>query len=218
MKKIKKKRIVLFALFFVLFLLIVVLFRSFVSSKEEESTLERTYIFEDLENYSFDEKGNDVFVENSDLGFSFNISKEWNIKESEMAIFSEEYPEKALLFLSPSYKESEYEDFTPQSGCKMYISVCEEENYFNSLSESIKDVVDGYVQDEMFTVVDIGGINSAGYGINSEHPTTRNSVVVPTEGKVYEIGVFFAESDEDFCKKSFNDLLKSISYYKKDEK
>lgn len=221
MKKIKKKQLFVTALVVVALFVLALLFSFFLKGKTEEEygVLEDDYFYENLENYSFSEKENFLLVENSVLGFSFEVPKSWKVEESEIVFFSEENPEKALLFLSPNYKEGEELGyFSPKSGCLISLCVYENKNYYNSLLGSIEDVIKGYVKNNSYSVVSMDNVNGKRRETISGYYSVKGGAVVPFNKKIYEIGFFSTEDDRSFCEESFDNLLKTISFEKKDEK
>jgi hypothetical protein len=187
----KKLKIIL-PLVVIFFILIFLLNSS--PPEKDVINISNDYTFETPENYLIGEMGENKLIQNNNLGFSFYVPKEWEIKGLKEDFVS------GITFLSPDYKEDE--NFFIKDGCKTIVTVYKEEGEYGYLKEEID------FSEETTVFIEINGHMGK---IIGENPHLKN-IKVPLNENIYSFEGYFSENQRDYCKEAYSNLINSISF------
>jgi hypothetical protein len=227
----KNKKLLLLGITLVIAGFFIIIF--FSSGEEEyvELDFREKNTFEDPENYEFQELEETTLVTNENLGFSFEVPKDWSVsayeKDGEEFGYLEDI--KGITFLSPDYQANESDEI--EEGCEIGVIVLsyEQDDSFNNWDQLKKDIL--YYQEnkkdnDWKKFIDINGYYGIGYSLNAtaedwEKEGKKTGEVItqfPSEDKlIYNIGASFPTSNITECQEHFYDLLDSISFTKKND-
>ncbi len=189
------KKVKIIALAFIFFLSLIFL----ISGKPLEReivNISKDYAFEDPENYLFGEKEETIIIQNQNLDFSFEVSKDWTIEGFKENLAS------GIVLLSPDYTEDE--NSFVKEGCKIIVTVYSEKEEYSYLKENIE-----LLEESTSTVK----IDDHFAKITGESLRFKN-IKVPLDNNIYSFEGYFSETKEEYCKKNYNDLINSISFSK----
>jgi hypothetical protein len=188
--------------------------------------------FEDPENYEFEEKGEKMLVKNDNLGFSFEVPKEWEVdyRNEEGEEFGYAEDPKAIIFRSPDYQVGENEEI--KKGCELGFAVLDYGKNNNDLNDLVilEDKIYEYKNNEESRhdwekLVKIGNYYGVGYFFDITPSDWQEKqdfvgnifIEILVEDKIYNIGLIFSTTDAKDCQKEFHNLLNSISFTKNED-
>jgi hypothetical protein len=185
---------------------------------------------EDPENYEFEEKGDVTLVTNDNLGFSFEVPKDWEHEKyyDSYGIDPEDEREnKGLIFFSPDYliDENKRSAIPLAKGCSFNIFVFQEcyedkDGVEFCISDDLKEEIEMIINEEIATdnekVVEVDNHNGHKIRYIQEKSGVENTRI-PIENKIYEIIGYFSGEDIEECQQHYESLLNSISFTKNED-
>jgi hypothetical protein len=203
---------------------------SFFPKEEEyvELDFREKNTFEDPENYEFQELEETTLVTNENLGFSFEVPKDWDLKtiEQEENFGYIETP-KGIVFFSPNYHINENDEL--ETGCEIGFTILdytkdnnEEYNKLDALKEEVQEYKSGEEpRYDHKKLVEINNYYGVGYFFDvmpsdwQENQNTGNIFIEILAGnRIYNVGAIFSPKDAEECQEKFHNLLDSISFTK----
>jgi hypothetical protein len=212
---------------------IIVLF----SGEEDQVVLDlrEKNTFEDPENYEFEEKGEKMLVKNDNLGFSFEVPKDWSVSAYEEDGEEFGYVEdiKGITFFSPDYNlVSEKREEYIEDGCKLGVTIFDygnrndkDYNRLEVLEEEIQEYKNGEEpRYDYVKLVKINNYHGVGYFFDAtpndwqKSQNTGNILIrILVENRIYNIEAIFSPKDTEECQENFHNLLDSISFTKNEQ-
>jgi hypothetical protein len=205
----------------------------FFSSEEEEYVeldFREKNTFEDPENYEFEELEETTLVTNENLGFSFEVPKDWSVSAYEENGEEFGYVEdpKGITFLSSDYQANENDEI--EKGCEILFTIFDytkdnsEINDLIVLEEEIYEYTkEEKTADNLKKMIEIEDYYGLGYLLNANYEDWQNAttgeafVRIPIGKMIYNISVIFYVPDIEKCQKEFFNLLNSISFTEKND-
>lgn len=170
-------------------------------AKEEAEiiNLERRIIFEELENYIIKEEEGRWIISNEIINLSFSAPSLW-VASKEIIDHPGEESEKAITLKSPDYEAGDH--LYPEKGCKIYLTVYQEENHYQYLEQKIEDTLLNNNEKELLEV-------KGSFGLVYE---TDHSIITrtPIDKRIHEIGLYISSEDNN-CKDDYYSLIDTIT-------
>lgn len=187
------KKVKIITLVFIVFLSLIFLING-KPPEREIVNISKDYTFEDPENYLFGEKEKTIIIQNQNLDFSFEISKDWIIEGFKEDLVS------GIVLLSPDYNEDD--NSFVKEGCKIIVTVYSEEEEYIYLKENIK------LLEENASIIKIDDY----FGKITRESLRFKNIKIPLDHNIYSFEGYFSANKEKYCKKNYNDLINSISF------
>ncbi|MCF7845526.1 MAG: hypothetical protein K9M12_02060 [Candidatus Pacebacteria bacterium] len=227
----KNRKLLLLGITLVIVGFFIIIFFSLEEEEYVELDFREKNTFEDPENYEFQELEETTLVTNENLGFSFEVPKDWRLerKEQEENFGYIEVP-KGIVFFSPNYHINENDEI--EAGCEIGFTILdytkenhEEYNKLDLLREEIQDYKNGEEpRHDYKKLIEINNYYGVGYFFDvmaSDWQKSQNTgnifVEILIGNRVYNVGAIFSPKDAEECQEKFHNLLDSISFTKNEQ-
>ncbi len=180
------------------------LFVFLFSERKEEKIIDlgKDYTFEDPQNYLFYQEDGKTLLQNKNLGFSFEIPDSWIVEGFKDGFAS------GLNLLSSDYKEDE--NFLSKDGCKLILTVYENDDEYLYLKDIISHLKNNEIIRDNVEITEIDGIS--GYMTGIKEDSYYRNIKIPLNNKIYSIEGLFSSNNKELCEESYSNLLNSISF------
>jgi len=162
--------------------------------------------YESVDNYVIQGR----LVINEEMGLTFTIPEGWEVERKDLDDFAQE-----LNLISPDREESPDGYFIPKKGCIIGAFI---RKYLQAEQEITRPFVIGKIitsqeiDTEMQRVVFVSKISSLETTLYRDKDIGVSiATEVPLENKIYQFSLLASQTEEERCRKEFDDFLQTIS-------